>query len=43
MTKKIITLVGALVAVVSISSCATVKGIGQDVQSLGRNVEKSAR
>ncbi len=43
MIKKILTLAGALVAVVAISSCATVKGVGQDVQSLGKGVQNAAR
>ena len=43
MLKKSLTIVGAIVAAVSISSCATMSGVGQDVQTLGQGVQKAAR
>jgi predicted small secreted protein len=39
MRKSIITL--SLLSLVALSACNTVKGVGRDVESVGRSVEKT--
>ncbi|HRB98266.1 MAG TPA: entericidin A/B family lipoprotein [Nitrosomonas sp.] len=39
---KILTLMIALIAVIQLSACNTLSGVGKDVQKGGKAIEKSA-
>ncbi|SFE49300.1 entericidin B [Nitrosomonas sp. Nm166] len=39
---KMLTFMIALIAVIQLSACNTMRGVGKDVQSGGRAIEKSA-
>lgn len=40
--KKLIALGALLFAVLSLNACNTISGVGKDVQSAGKGIEKSA-